>query len=166
MQRTRRTRDFGRDDATSGKRVFRPVKERAQSMWVPFICIRSYSELFLASRPEANWSPLEDPLFAHIGRFANDLFVHVYARLSVVRFPRLPPPHHPQRYFNFESTKWSFYYFKYVRTRARVCVQICFFLYLSCVPRVNLDTTLWLRLVARFHAIPPAYHVEGTATVT
>lgn len=35
---------------------------------------RSVSANLLPSLQEANWSPLEEPLFAHIGRFASDVF--------------------------------------------------------------------------------------------
>jgi len=58
------------------------------------IYIYMHRELFLASHPEANWSPLEDPLFAHIGRYASDLFVRVLADFGRL-LPRSQPPTQP-----------------------------------------------------------------------
>lgn len=136
---------------------FRPVKERHIYIEVPFIYIICICrELFLASHPQANWLPLEDPLFARIGRFASDLFVRVYARLSVALLPRLHRPPPPPILTPSRRSELFIALSTYVRC---VCANLFFFfLYIytvSCVSRVNLDSTLWLRLVARFRSIPP-----------
>jgi len=160
MQRESRTRNFRRIRSRYiisyvENAYFRPVKERHIYIEVPFIhiiCI--YRELFLASHPQANWLPLEDPLFARIGRFASDLFVRVHARLSVALLPRL---HHPPSPLILTLGRRSELFIT-LSTYVRVCVQICFFFYIytvSCASGVNLDSTLWLRLVARFRSIPP-----------
>jgi len=130
MQRESRTRNFRRVRrlyiiSYVENAYFKPVKEQHIYIEVPFIyIIYIYRELFLASHPQANWLPLEDPLFARIGRFASDLFVRVYARLSVVLLPRL---HHPPATILTPSRRSEL--FITLSTYVRVCVQICFFVF-------------------------------------
>lgn len=162
MQRESRTRNFRRIRSRYiisyvENAYFRPVKERHIYIEVPFIhiiCI--YRELFLASHPQANWLPLEDPLFARIGRFASDLFVRVHARLSVALLPRL---HHPPSPLILTLGRRSELFIT-LSTYVRVCVQICFFfLYIYrilCIGRKSRLNTL--AAVSRAVPLYPAAH--------